>query len=355
MKEQEIKLSVDAVVFGYEAGVISVLLIKRKYEPFQGKWAIPGGFVQNSESLEEAVTRELKEETGISIDYLEQLYTFGKPKRDPRSRVVSVAYFGLVKPKTFKIFASTDAEEVQWFNIQELPTLSFDHAEILKVAITRLQNKITYEPIGFELLDGKFPFSDLEKLYTTLLGRSIDRRNFRKKIMGLNVLDMLDEKTSKGSGRPANLFKFNQKLHHIKPHGALYNVAAVDEKIAKTIIEAIKSIAIPIKLYVPYKSVIADVAIKNNIAIKYEAFADRNYNDDLTLVSRAENNALINDEVIMFNHVYRMISTEKVKTINGVEIAIKADTFCIHGDNLEAVNLVKDLRANLEAKGIKIV
>lgn len=225
MKKQVIKLSIDAVVFGYEEGNISVLLIKRKYEPFKGKWAIPGGFVKNDEPLEDAAERELFEETGIKINYLEQLYTFGNPKRDPRNRVVSVAYFGLVRPDAFKIVASTDAEQVQWFNINELPELSFDHKDILETAITRLQGKITYEPIGFELLDKKFPFSDLEKLYTTLLGREIDRRNFRKKIVGLNVLDELDEKVSKGSGRPANLFKFNQKRYfQLKKEGIVFEI-----------------------------------------------------------------------------------------------------------------------------------
>ena len=223
--QQSIQLSVDAVVFGYESEIISVLLIKRKYEPFKGKWAIPGGFVLESESLEEAVQRELKEETGIEIDYLEQLYTFGNPKRDPRSRVVSVAYFGLIKPSAFKIFASTDAEEVQWFKITELPDLSFDHEQILQLAIARLQAKITYEPIGFELLDTKFPFSDLEKLYTTLLGRAIDRRNFRKKMLSLNILDELDEKVSKGSGRPANLFKFNKERYfELKKEGIIFEI-----------------------------------------------------------------------------------------------------------------------------------
>jgi 8-oxo-dGTP diphosphatase len=225
MSKQSIKLSVDAVVFGYEEENISVLLIKRKYDPFKGQWAIPGGFVINNESLEEAVERELFEETGIKINYLEQLYTFGKPDRDPRGRVVSIAYFGLVRPNAFKIYASTDAEQAQWFNINELPKLSFDHKEILKTAIERLQGKITYEPIGFELLDKKFPFSDLEKLYTTLLGREIDRRNFRKKIVGLNVLDELDEKVSKGSGRPANLFQFNQKRYfQLKKEGIIFEI-----------------------------------------------------------------------------------------------------------------------------------
>jgi len=222
---QAIQLSVDAVVFGYEAGTISILLVKRKYEPFKGKWAIPGGFVLNNESLEEAVQRELKEETGIHINYLEQLYTFGNPERDPRNRVVSVAYFGLIKPSTFKIVADTDAEEVQWFKITDLPSLSFDHADILKLAINRLQGKITYEPIGFELLDEKFPFSDLEKLYSTLLGRPVDRRNFRKKILSLNILDELDEKFSRGSGRPANLFKFNSKRYfQLKKEGIIFEI-----------------------------------------------------------------------------------------------------------------------------------
>ncbi len=225
MSKQAIKLSVDAVVFGYEEGNISVLLIKRKFEPFKGQWAIPGGFVEHDESLETAVERELLEETGIKINYLEQLYTFGKPKRDPRGRVVSVAYFGLVRPNTFDIFAATDAEQVQWFNSNELPKLSFDHKEILNTAIERLQGKITYEPLGFELLDKKFPFSDLEKLYTTLLGRDIDRRNFRKKIIGLNVLDELNEKVSKGSGRPANLFQFNKKRYfQLKKEGIIFEI-----------------------------------------------------------------------------------------------------------------------------------
>ncbi len=223
--QQSIKLSVDAVVFGYESGTISVLLIKRKYKPFKGEWAIPGGFVLDNESLEQAIQRELSEETGITINYLEQLYTFGKPDRDPRSRVVTVAYFGLIKPSAFKLLASTDADEVQWFNIDKLPKLSFDHKDIFDVAINRLKNKITYEPLGFELLEEKFPFSDLEKLYATLIGRAIDRRNFRKKFLSLNILDELDEKVSKGSGRPANLFKFNkQRYFMLKNEGIIFDI-----------------------------------------------------------------------------------------------------------------------------------
>jgi UPF0271 protein len=144
-------------------------------------------------------------------------------------------------------------------------------------------------------------------------------------------------------------------LHHVKPHGALYNMAVINPKIATTIIEVMKSIARPIKLYVPYNSVIETLALENNIPITYEVFADRNYNNDLTLVSRSEKDALIHDSDAMFEHVYRMISKQKVKTISGAEVAIKAETVCLHGDNLHAVDLLKKLRINLESKGIKIV
>ncbi len=223
--KKSIQLTVDAVVFGYEAGTIFVLLVKRKYEPYKNAWALPGGFVLENESLEQAVERELSEETGVKINYLEQLYTFGDLGRDPRGRVVSVAYFGLVKPNAFQLRASTDAALAEWFHIDKLPKLAFDHKKIFKMALERLQAKITYEPIGFELLDKKFPFSDLEKLYTTLLGREIDRRNFKKKITSLKVLDELDEKVSKGRGRPGSLFSFNQKRYfQLKKEGIIFEI-----------------------------------------------------------------------------------------------------------------------------------
>lgn len=225
MSKQDIRLTVDAVVFGYEEGLISILLVKRKYDPFKGCWALPGGFVLEDESLEAAVERELHEETGVKINYLEQLYTFGNPARDPRGRIVSIAYFGLVRPDAFHIQASTDAEEAQWFDIKELPEISFDHQEIIDAAIKRLQGKITYEPIGFELLDTKFTFSDLEKLYSSLLGREVDRRNFRKKIQSFNILDDLDEKISKSTGRPANLFQFNRNRYfQLKEEGIIFDI-----------------------------------------------------------------------------------------------------------------------------------
>ena len=143
-------------------------------------------------------------------------------------------------------------------------------------------------------------------------------------------------------------------LHHIKPHGALYNLAATDEKIAAVIVEVMKRFALPIKLYVPYGSVIAKRAIKNNIPVVFEAFADRNYNDDLTLVPRSEKKALIHDTDIMFNHVFNMISDQKVITVTGHKVDILAQTFCVHGDNPEAIDLVKKLNERLKDNGIQI-
>ncbi|RQO73989.1 NUDIX hydrolase [Pedobacter sp. KBW06] len=220
--KQDIKVSVDAIVFGYnQENGISVLLIKRKIEPFIGAWALPGGFVHNGESLEAAVERELQEEAGVEINYLEQLFTFGKPDRDPRTRIISVAYFGLVKSADFSLFASTDASEAAWFNIYDLPALAFDHQEIVAKAIARLRAKITYEPIGFELLDTRFVFSDLEQLYMKLLGHNIDRRNFKRKMMSLGLVIELDEKApSIGAGRPGNLYSFDyEKYKQLKVNG----------------------------------------------------------------------------------------------------------------------------------------
>lgn len=220
--KQDIKVTVDAIVFGYNQGNgISVLLIKRRIDPFKNEWALPGGFVLDKETLEEAVERELREEAGISINYLEQLFTFGKPDRDPRMRVVSVSYFGLVKSADFSLFASTDAAEAAWFNIYDLPALAFDHREIVEKAIARLRAKITYEPIGFELLDRKFLFSDLEHLYTLLLGREIDRRNFKRKMMSLGLVIELNEKAlSFTAGRPGKLYSFdNEKYNQLKING----------------------------------------------------------------------------------------------------------------------------------------
>lgn len=212
--KHNIKIAVDAVVFGYESkGNLSVLLIRRGVEPYKNTWALPGGLVLEDESLEAAVKRELKEETGVKIDYLEQLYTFGKPKRDPRNRVISVSYFALVRPNHFKIKADTDADEAKWFPVNDLPKLAFDHKTIFKTAEKRLKGKLLYQPIGFDLLNAEFPFSDLEHLYATILGREVDRRNFRKKIMSFGFVEETNKIHQEGSGRPAKLFKFNKQKY----------------------------------------------------------------------------------------------------------------------------------------------
>ena len=219
---QDIKVAVDAVVFGYSSKEgLSSLLIKRDVEPFRNSWALPGGLILNNESIEEAVERELREETGVSINYLEQLYSFGKPNRDPRNRVISITYYGLVKPNEFELSSSTDANDAQWFPIKKLPVLAFDHKKIIALAINRLKSKIVYEPIGFELLNKKFPFSELEHLYSTVLERPIDRRNFKKKIMKFGFLEETTEKqVLSGAGRPGNLFKFNEeKYFQLKKEG----------------------------------------------------------------------------------------------------------------------------------------
>lgn len=211
---QDIKVAVDAVVFGYdpEEG-ISVLLIRRKNHPYQKFWAIPGGLVSDDESLEDAVRRELAEETGIDVGYMEQLYTFGHPDRDPRNRVISVAYYCLVRPGDFKLSANSDAEDVAWFNTRAIPELAFDHATILEFARKRLRGKIAYEPVGFELLEKEFPFSDLERLYQVLLDKELDRRNFKKKIMSYGFLEATKKNVQRGAGRPARLFRFNRKKY----------------------------------------------------------------------------------------------------------------------------------------------
>ncbi|MEZ4686972.1 MAG: NUDIX domain-containing protein [Bacteroidia bacterium] len=211
MQDQNIKLAVDAVVFGYQQGRMHILLIKQGFGPNKDQWALPGGFVKNDEGLKTAVLRELEEETGIKVNYLEQLYTFGDTlRRDPRGRVVSVSYYGLVNPLRFSLQPGTDAKEAHWFDMYELPELAYDHNEILELAIQRLRSKVKYQPIGFNLLEPTFPFSDLENLYMAILDREIDRRNFRKKMLSFGMLEETDEILKVGTGRPAKLFRFNQ-------------------------------------------------------------------------------------------------------------------------------------------------
>ncbi len=218
-------LTVDSVVFGLDDKDLKVMLIQRNIEPFKGKWALPGGFIHLDETLEEAALRELKEETGIEKVYLEQLYTFGAINRDPRERVVSVAYYALVNLSDHNIQASTDASDAAWFPIDDLPDLPFDHDHIIESALKRLKGKVTYKPIGFELLPEKFTLTQLQKMYEKILERSIDKRNFRKKILSMNFLTELDEVQKDVSHRAARLYKFDLKNYkRLKAKGFNFEV-----------------------------------------------------------------------------------------------------------------------------------
>lgn len=206
-------LTVDCVVFGFDEGELKVLLVQRGLPPFEGHWALPGGFVRTDETLEDAARRELEEETGIAKLYLEQLYTFGAIDRDPRDRVVSVAYYALVKLSQYQIRAATDTRHAVWFGISDLPTLAFDHDRICDVALRRLKGKVRYEPIGFELLPAKFTLSQLQHLYEVVLEQPLDKRNFRKKIIGMGLLKELDEIQQDVAHRAARLYQFDTKRY----------------------------------------------------------------------------------------------------------------------------------------------
>ena len=224
--KQHIKVAVDAIVFGYSDNQLNVLLIKQKFGVLKNQWALVGGFVKDGEPLKVAVSRELREETGIKVNYLEQLYTFGDDvERDPRFRVVSVAYFALVNSSTLILKAGTDAEDAKWFPVKSIPPLAFDHDLILKLALERLQSKLIYQPIGFDLLPKEFLFSDLENLYCTILEKEIDRRNFRKKILGFSFLEETEKYGSKKNGRPAKLFRFNTvKYNRLTKEGFHFDI-----------------------------------------------------------------------------------------------------------------------------------
>jgi 8-oxo-dGTP diphosphatase len=217
-------VTVDVVLFTVLADRLKVLLIRRKNPPFQGRWAIPGGFVGLRESLEEAALRELKEETNVSGAYLEQLYTFGAPDRDPRTRVITVAYFSLICADLAPVRASDDARDARWFSVRRVPLLAFDHRRILDCALARLRNKLGYSNIGFELLPGKFTLTELQRVYEIILGRKIDKRNFRKKLTQLDILRGNPERRMAGAHRPARLYSFvQQKFSARKVKGILFS------------------------------------------------------------------------------------------------------------------------------------
>ena len=215
------KVAVDIVVFTIQSGELKVLLIKRKIPPFVGRHAIPGGFVLDHEDLEQAALRELKEETGVRDVYLEQLYSFGAPKRDPRERVISVSYFALISADR-SLKAGTDASEADWWPFANLPSLAFDHAQILGYALERLRNKLEYTTVGFQLLPEKFTLTELQKVYEAILDKQLDKRNFRRKMALLKILKPL-KKYQHAGRRPAQLFTFAaNRFETLKEKGILF-------------------------------------------------------------------------------------------------------------------------------------
>jgi len=200
-------------VFGLDETDLKVLLIQRKLQPFQHAWALPGGFVRVDETLDAAARRELEEEAGVTDVYLEQLYTFGALDRDPRERVVTVAYYALAKLSVHRIRANTDAMGVGWFGLDDLPKLAFDHTEVIMRAHDRLRGKVRYAPVGFELLPPRFSLTQLQRLYEIILGSGLDKRNFRKKILSMDLLVETDEVEQGVRHRAARLFRFDRRKY----------------------------------------------------------------------------------------------------------------------------------------------
>jgi 8-oxo-dGTP diphosphatase len=203
-------VTVDVVIFSLfaEQKDWRVLLVKRKNAPYAAMWALPGGFVNMDESLEDAAARELEEETGVADVYMEQLYTFGTPDRDPRTRVITVAYFALVPYTEVDPRAGSDAAETEWFSVFDLPELAFDHLEIITYAMQRVRYKLEYTTVGFELLPDEFTLTQLQQAYELILQEELDKRNFRRKILSAEIITETGAKRKEGEGRPAKLYRY---------------------------------------------------------------------------------------------------------------------------------------------------
>ncbi len=204
-------VAVDVLIFSVSGKKLKIILVKRGVEPFKSIWALPGGFVGINESLENAAKRELMQETGVQDVYLEQLYTFGDPNRDPRERVITVVYFALIPSERIKLHATTDVTDAAWFPIDQLPKLAFDHKKIINLGIERLKSKIGYSNIVYGLLPSKFRLSELQGVYEVILGQKLDKRNFRKRMLSLGLLRATGEKEIEGAHRPAMLYQFKSR------------------------------------------------------------------------------------------------------------------------------------------------
>ncbi len=213
-------VTTDSVVFGFDGKSLNILLIQRGIEPFKGKWAIPGGFIRMDETAEEGALRELKEETGVEDIYLEQFHTFTTLGRDPRvdeisglkERVMTIAFMAFIRQDDYTVMAGDDAAKAQWFPVNELPELAFDHKEIIEKGLETLRWKIMYEPLAFHLLNKSFRMTELQNIYEAVLGEELDRRNFHKKMLVMGYVVKTEERAG-GVGRPGTLYRFDEEKY----------------------------------------------------------------------------------------------------------------------------------------------
>lgn len=211
-------VTADCVIFGFDGVSIKVLMIQRGIEPYKGQWAFPGGFLQMDETVEECAKRELEEETGLKSASVEQFYTFSAVNRDPRERVITVAHYALVRLSEVK--GGDDAASAQWFAMNEIPSLAFDHERILRMAVKRLKERICFEPIGFELLAEVFTMTELQNLYEAILEVKFDRRNFYNKMLKLGILSEAEPRPAGASRRTPTKYRFNaEKYTELKQKG----------------------------------------------------------------------------------------------------------------------------------------
>ena len=218
-------ITVDCVIFGFAENQLKILLTKRNIEPYLGEWALPGGFIGMDETADECACRKLKEEAGLEDIYMEQLYTFSAVDRDPRYRVVSIAYYALVKSTDCVLHAGSDIADIQWFSLENAPPLAFDHKEITAAAVERLRGKISYQPLGFELLPEKFTLPDLRRIYEAILQRSLDRWNFSKKILKTGLLIDHSGTQKNRSRRTAIIYSFDKaKYEKLTKSGFYFDI-----------------------------------------------------------------------------------------------------------------------------------
>ena len=203
-------VTTDCVVFGFDESALNILLIKRGIEPFKDRWALPGGFIRMDETAENGAKRELREETGVADIYIEQIQAFTALDRDPRERVITIAFMAFVRQDKYNLLAGDDAAQASWFHIDALPELAFDHSHIIRTALEKLRWKITYEPLAFRLLNKTFTMTQVQTIYEVVLGQKFDRRNFHKKMTSMGFVVPTDMQARNSNGRPGKLYTFDE-------------------------------------------------------------------------------------------------------------------------------------------------